>query len=221
MAPRRRREGVLKRVLLCSAALLVAGSVFLYAFARAHAYKGPDAEPAVWNPAVDRAAVVAEARKLIGVMYDPVQGMYGNYGGRMGLIVCMDVPRLAYRNAGASLRRLLEDDWRAHPGRYHKRDGGPGDPYFDRRARNLYTYCRRNGCLDMIGPPKPGDVVFMSSTPNAWISHIALVTDVEADGGYKVVESSRDDLYLTREHDAARMFGRGWVFRGFGRPLRR
>ena len=211
---------MLKRVLLASAALLAAGAAAFVLFARVHAYRGPDAEPAEWNPKADRGRIVAEARQLIGVLYDPIQGLYGDFFGKRGLIVCMDVPRIAYRNAGTSLKKLLEDDWRAHPGRYGKKDGGPGDPFFDRRARNLYTYCRHNGCLDLEGPPKPGDVVFMSATPKARISHIALVTDVAADGSYRVVESSRDDLYLTREHDAARMFARGWVFRGFGGPLR-
>ncbi|UPT73311.1 MAG: DUF1287 domain-containing protein [Elusimicrobiota bacterium] len=184
-----------------------------------HLYRGSAAEPPSWNAKADRAKIVAEARKLVGVLYDPVQGMYGDAGGRIGLIVCMDVPRLAYRNAGTSLRRLLEADYRKHPEHYGPLDGGPGDPYFDRRARNLYLYCKHNGCLDMKGPPKPGDVVFLSRGEKGWISHIALVSEV-SEAGYKVVEASRDDWYLTREHDAKVLFERGWTFRGFGKPLK-
>ncbi|MBI3549767.1 MAG: DUF1287 domain-containing protein [Elusimicrobia bacterium] len=165
--------------------------------------------------------IVAEARKLVGVWYDPLQGYLNNIGGRAGFIVCMDVPTIAYRNAGASIRRLLEADYRAHPGHYGKRDGNPGDPYFDRRARNLYSYCKHNGCLDEDGPPEPGDVVFMSRSRSGWISHIALVSSVETSGTYRVIEASRDDWYATREEDGERMFARGWIFRGFGRPLGR
>lgn len=206
----------LKRCLMLAAGILV-GVTFL---GRGRFYHGPTAEPAVWNARTDRGRVVAEARKLIGLWYDPAQGYLNDVGGKMGMIVCMDVPRLAYRNAGTSIRKLLEDDYRAHPEHYGKRDGRPGDPYFDRRARNLYSYCTHNGCLDLVGPPKPGDVVFMSHGPSAWISHIALVSEVGASGAYRVVEASRDEWYVTREEDAAKMFGRGWTFRGFGRPLK-
>ncbi len=205
-----------KRAVLLAAGGLIAVMIL----GRGRFYRGPMAEPAVWNARTDRARVVAEARKLIGLWYDPAQGYLNDVGGKMGMIVCMDVPRLAYRNAGTSIRKLLEDDYRAHPEHYGKRDGRPGDPYFDRRARNLYSYCKHNRCLDMTGPPKPGDVVFMSHGENAWISHIALVSDVGADGSYRVVEASRDEWYVTREEDAAKMLGRGWSFRGFGRPLK-
>lgn len=201
------------------ALLLGSALLGLLLAARGRFYRGPRSEPAAWDPGVDRARVVTEARRLIGLWYDPLQGMYGDLGGRLGLIVCMDVPRLAYRNAGTSLRRLLEADYRAHPGRYAPRDGRPGDPYFDRRARNLHTYCRHNGCLDLEGPPLPGDVVFMSRRPAGMVTHIALVSEVAPDGRYRVVEASRDLWYVTRENDGERMLARGWVLRGFGRPL--
>lgn len=199
--------------------LAIAGRA-VASFSRAHVYRGPTVEPSTWNAAVPRSEVVAEARKLNGLWYDPAQGYLNDVGGKMGLIVCMDVPRLAYRNAGASLRRLLESDYRAHPEHYGPRDGRPGDPYFDRRARNLYSYCKFNGCLDMAGPPEPGDVVFMSRHRDDMIDHIALISEVAPDGRYKVVEASRDEWYVTREEDGAKMLGRGWTFRGFGRPLR-
>lgn len=208
--------------LLRRALLLVSAAAAAFAvFAPGHVYRGPAAEPAAWNPAADRGAIVAEARKLIGVWYDPAQGRFNDLGGKLGLIVCTDVPRLAYRNAGASLLRLLEADYAAHPRHYGPKDGRPGDPYFDRRARNLYSYCKHNGCLDLTGPPQPGDIVFMSRGPDGWISHIALVSEVAADGSWQVVEASRDEWYLTRENSGEKMLGRGWAFRGFGRPLER
>lgn len=189
------------------------------AVARRHVYRGPTAEPARWDGRVDRDAVVSEARKLKGVWYDPVQGGFGDVGGRAGLIVCMDVPVIAYRNAGASIRRLLEADYAAHPGTYGPHDGAPGDPYFHRRARNLFTYAKNNGRLDLRGPPRPGDVVFLSRTARGAIEHIALVSHVEPDGNYFIVESSRDYFYTTREVEGADLARRRWVFRGFGRLL--
>ncbi|MDE2142952.1 MAG: DUF1287 domain-containing protein [Elusimicrobia bacterium] len=208
------------RFFLAALALIAAAGAALAISGRGHTYHGPRTEPATWNPRTDRAKIVAEARKLEGLWYDPVQGYFNDIGGKMGLIVCMDVPRLAYRNAGTSLRKLLETDYRAHPEHYGTHDGRPGDPYFDRRARNLYSYCKFNGCLDMNGPPRPGDVVFMSHGPNAWISHIALVSAVDPAGRYRVVEASRDEWYVTREEPGEKMLGRGWTFRGFGRPLK-
>lgn len=214
-----------KKYLLIGLAGLVSASIaapaILVFLGRGRVYRGPTIEPNVWNPKTDRARVVGEARKLIGLWYDPAQGYLNDIGGKMGLIVCMDVPRLAYRNAGTSIRKLLTDDYKAHPEHYGKRDGRPGDPYFDRRARNLYSYCKHNGCLDLVGPPQPGDVVFMSHSQTGWITHIALVSEVGADGKYRVVEASRDEWYITREEDGGKMLGRGWIFRGFGRPLSR
>lgn len=216
-------NSILKRALMGAAGAVLLLAVSAAAFvvvARQHAYRGPEVEPSKWDPTVDRSKIVAEARKLNGLMYDPVQGLFGNVGGKLGLIVCMDVPRLAYRNAGASIKRLLEEDYRAHPEHYGKHDGRPGDPYFDRRARNLYSYCKFNGCLDMTGPPEPGDVVFMSRSKNGWVTHIALVSSVAPDGHFQVVEASRDEWYLTREEAGDKILARGWIFRGYGRPLR-
>ena len=186
---------------------------------RSHSYNGSVTDPGIWNPNVDRGKVVEAGRRLVGVWYDPLQGYFHNIGGRMGLIVCMDVPVIAYRNAGTSIRKLLENDYAAHPEHYKKSDGRPGDPYFERRARNLYSYCKFNGCLDMNGPPEPGDVVFMSHKPTSAIAHIALVSSVEPDGRYNVVESSPYNAYTTGETEGERMMDQGWIFRGFGRPL--
>jgi len=210
----------MKRAVLAGLILFagIAGIGF-YAFAGGHVYRGAVQDPPSSSNNVERARVVEEARKLVGIWYDPLQGYLGNIGGRAGLIVCMDVPVIAYRNAGASIRRLLEADYAAHPDRYGVRSGSPGDPFFHRRARNLYAYCKGNDRLDLHGPPQPGDVVFMSRTPNSAISHIAVVSQVQSDGSYSVVEASRDYLYATREVDGADLFRRGWLFRGFGRVL--
>jgi uncharacterized protein YijF (DUF1287 family) len=212
----------MKRAALAAAifAALLAG-LGVYGYATGRLYRGDVREPRSWNGEVDRARVVSEARKLVGIWYDPLQGYLWNAGGRAGLIVCMDVPVIAYRNAGASIRRLLEADYRAHPDRYGTRNGAPGDPYFHRRARNLYTYCKANGRLDPVGPPRPGDVVFLSRAPLGAVSHIAVVSQVRPDGSYSVVEASRDYFYATREVDDFDLSRRGWFVRGFGSVLDR
>lgn len=191
----------------------------LRVWARGHVYRGPTAEPRNWLPGADRGRVVAEARKLIGVLYDPLQGYFGDPFGRSGLIVCMDVPVIAYRNAGASLRRLLEADFEAHPDRYRSNGGKPGDPFFHRRARNLHAFCAGSGRLDLGGPPRPGDVAFYSGRRQGMVTHIALVSAVRPDGSYDVVEASRDHFYLTREAPGEEILRRGFVFRGFGDVL--
>jgi uncharacterized protein YijF (DUF1287 family) len=208
------RNAALALLLVLAAA--VTGGVLLV---RKHAYSGPRTEPESWNAAVGRQRIVDEARKLSGILYDPLQGYFGDFGGKAGLIVCMDVPVIAYRNAGASLRRLLEADYRAHPEHFNPRDGKPGNPFFHRRARNLYNYCQATGRLKLDGRPLPADVVFFSHGPKGAITHIALISTVAADGRIDVVEASRDYWYLTRETSLKDVTRRGWVFRGFGDVL--
>src|SRR5512135_1109921 len=58
--------------------------------------------------------VVEEARKLTGIVYDPVQGRFSNIGGRLGFIVCMDVPVISYSNAGFSIKDALDKDYKVH-----------------------------------------------------------------------------------------------------------
>ena len=52
----------MRRLLLAAAAC---GGGFAL-FVLTHLYRGPDLEPPRWDPSVDRARVVAEARQLIG-----------------------------------------------------------------------------------------------------------------------------------------------------------
>lgn len=131
----------------------------------------------------------------------------------------MDVPVIAYQNAGASLRILLESNFRVHPEHFNPRDGRPGNPFFHRRARNLYHFCKSTARLKLGGPPQPADVVFFSREDKGAITHIALVSEVSPDGQVSVVEASRDYWYLTRETLLDDVLRRGWIFRGFGDVL--
>ncbi|MCQ2010176.1 DUF1287 domain-containing protein [Sporolactobacillus sp. STSJ-5] len=139
--------------------------------------------------------VVSEAKRLVGVLYDPLKGGHGNIGGKMGFIVCIDVPRIAYADAGISLDQLLKADYARHPGHYETQGGTntPATPYFYRRVRNVYDYARGNGQLVRhASTPKVGDIVFYSRY------HATLVIGTHKDGTYDEVSASPKKIY-TRE----------------------
>jgi hypothetical protein len=114
------------------------------------------------------------------------------------------------------IRQLLEADYAAHPESYGPDDGKPGDPFFHRRARNLYTYARNNGRLRLEGTPRIGDVVFLSRRPQGWITHLALVCRVDYAGRYVAVEVPIDHAHVSQEITGEELVRRGWTVRGFG-----
>lgn len=169
---------------------------------------------------IDINKVIVEARKLKGIMYDPLQGKYNNIGGRLGFIVCIDVPILAYENAGYSIKNVMEEDFKKHPEHYDKRDWNiPQNPFFHRRARNLYDYCKGNNRLIHLNHrPKVGDVVFYTKKQGDIISHIALITKVE-DDSYWVIESAPETI-LSKETANKNVENRGWIPVAFGRIIK-
>jgi uncharacterized protein YijF (DUF1287 family) len=201
-----------KRLSLILLALLLILIAALYSLG----YHGPRAFASGDSlPPVEK--VVASARQLIGTPYDPLMGRHNNIGGKVGYIVCSDVPNIAYGLSGYSLKKMLEKDFEKHPAAYNTADGNkPGNPYFHRRARNLYAYFVVNGKL--IGPagePALGDMVFYRSHPKGYIAHVALVTEAGPDG-YHVVESAPETLW-TKELPGKSPIERGWLLAGFGR----
>jgi uncharacterized protein YijF (DUF1287 family) len=162
-------------------------------------------------------SVAEKARQLVGTPYDPFMGGYGNIGASAGFIVCSDVPNIAYGLAGVSLREMLEKDFAVHPRAYDSRDGNrPGNPFFHRRARNLYAYFKANGrLLSPSAIPTTGDLVFYRSRPGGSVSHVALVTEV-GETGFRIVESAPKTV-LAMEIDGESPMDRGWLPAGFGR----
>jgi uncharacterized protein YijF (DUF1287 family) len=148
-----------------------------------------------------------------------LQGRYRNIGGCLGFIVCSDVPVIAYGNAGYSIRLALQDDFRLHPEHYDTRDRNtPANPYFHRRARNLYSYCRGNGrLLSRTAAPRVGDVAFYKMRDQSFVSHVAVVSRVDPDGTVFVVEAAP---LITREVPAESLEKRGWMPQGYGRIVR-
>ena len=179
-------------------------------------YHGPRLVGESTESQVRMARVIEAARRLRGTFYDPLQGRYEDIGGRLGWIVCSDVPVIAYANAGYSLAKVLRKDFEQHPEYYDTRDGNtPHNPYFHRRARNIYAYCDGNGrLLPSAATPRVGDVAFYKKRSHAFVSHIALVSAVDARGSYHLVEAAP---LFTREVPSGSLKERGWIHLGFGR----
>jgi len=176
---------------LCLCAAL---AVYVYIFRLYHgSVEKLKIHPKPANPA--ETAVVA-ARSLKGILYDQSKGRYNNLAGRLGMIVCIDVPRLAYARAGMDLDALLRRDY-AVPREYSRKESAgntPDTPFFFRRVRNLRSYCRANGKMLLEGAePRPGDLVFFG------IMHVAMVTEVDGKGYFRLIENSPDTLW-TVEH---------------------
>lgn len=161
--------------------------------------------------------VLDNARSLIGTLYDPFMGQHNNIGGRLGFIVCSDVPNIAYGLSGLSLETILRNDFKIHPAFYNSSNGNtPGNPYFHRRARNLFSYFKANNRLyDAKSKPKVGDLAFYKKATDQIITHVALVSSVNLNG-YTVIESAPKTL-VASENDSDSPISRGWVFMGFGR----
>jgi len=162
--------------------------------------------------------VVANARNLAGTPYDPLMGRAGNIGATIGLIVCSDVPNIAYGLSGFSLKRMLEEDYDKNPSGYSDiADGNePESPYFHRRARNLYAYFKNNNRLSSSASvPRVGDLAFYKRKSHGYVSHVALVT-VLREGSYTVMESAPETL-IAQEVPGVAPLKRGWILLGFGR----
>ncbi|RLQ97425.1 DUF1287 domain-containing protein [Falsibacillus albus] len=140
--------------------------------------------------------ISANGVKLAGTLYDPLKGSINNTGGKMGFIVCIDVPRIAYGQAGISLADMLESDYEEHPEHYETAGGSntPDTPYFFRRVRNVYDFAKGNGMLvQKAEEPKIGDIVFYGRY------HSTLVVGVHDDGTYDEVEA-HPKLVFVQEH---------------------
>jgi len=176
---------------LCLCAAL---AVYVYLF---RLYHGSVERPRIYPKAEKPAeTVVAAARSLKGILYDQSKGKYNNLGGRLGMLVCIDVPRIAYAKAGVDLDSLLRQDYSVHRNYYSRESSGntPDTPFFVRRVRNLLSYCRANGkMLPESAEPRPGDLVF----PNDM--HVVMVTEIDGKGYWRLVENS-PDTFVTVEH---------------------
>lgn len=169
------------------------------------------------NELPDVNLVIDNSLSLSFTPYDPLMGMYDNIGGRLGFIVCSDVPNIAYGKSGYSLETLLRQSYKSNPSFYDSRDGNnPDNPFFHRRARNLYSYFESVQALKPTSySPQVGDLVFYRKTTKGYIAHVALVTELY-NGGYKIMESAPKTI-LAQEVKMLSPIKRGWILAGFGK----
>lgn len=203
----------MKRVTIALLLVAVVFAVLIYAAG----YHGARSFSSRVDALPEVESVVAHAHSLSGAPYDPLMGTHGNIGASAGFIVCSDVPNLAYGLAGYSLQSMLEGDFKTHPLAYDTANGNePGNPYFHRRARNLYACFKANGrAVPPSATPKVGDLAFYHHDLTGGISHVALVTAVEG-GTYRVMESA-PETFFAQELPGTSIINRGWLLIGFGR----
>lgn len=91
--------------------------------------------------------------------------------------VCTDVIWRAFKNAGYSLKDMVDEDIKKHTDKYPRVQGKP-DPNIDfRRVPNLKVYFSRNHItlttdLSKIEEWQPGDIVVFGS------KHIGIISDI-------------------------------------------
>lgn len=116
--------------------------------------------------------------------------------------VCTDVAWRAFKNAGYSLKDMVDEDIANNVGAYPRVNGSP-DPNIDfRRVANLEVFFKRHATSLTIDPDdieawQPGDIVIYDC------SHIAIVSDKRDSKGRAYIihnegQPVRDEDALTR-----------------------
>lgn len=156
-------------------------------------------------------AAVSYAQTMLKKPYDPLMGRYGDPFGKVGFVVCIDVPVRAYKAAGISMPVLLREAAKEHPTWFNiGPNNPPSSPFFYRRVRNYHPLFRNHPALIADDKPQVGDWAFYGKF------HIALVIKAETDGRYEVIEASprkghvavSDGEYMARTWGPPAFFGR-------------
>jgi hypothetical protein len=133
-------------------------------------------------PNEDQAAIFALS--LEGVATDLLMGKFGNLFGKIGHIVCIDVPVRSYLSCGVSMPAVLFESARKSPGWFQISEANhPDNEFFYRRVRNYYDLFKNHPGLETSDTPQRGDWVFYGR------DHIALVISVDEMGHYRVMEA--------------------------------
>ena len=165
--------------------------------------------PASMNAAIDQAK--AYAQTMLGHPYDPLMGRLGDPFGKIGFVVCIDVPVRSYQSAGVAMPALLKESAQQHPEWFSIGPANsPTNSFFYRRVKNYFALFKHHPQLVADTKPQVGDWAFYDT------SHIALVVDAAPDGSFKVVEASpvkgrvaiSDGKYMSRTWGPPSFFGR-------------
>lgn len=115
--------------------------------------------------------------------------------------VCTDVVWRSFREAGYSLKEMVDRDIAAHPARYPHAEPDPNIDF--RRVKNLLPFFRAYGKelttdIDRIDQWQPGDIVIFNNA-----GHIGMVSDLRNSNGQPYIihnggQYKREEDYLPR-----------------------
>lgn len=121
--------------------------------------------------------------------------------------VCTDVIWRAFKNAGYSLKDMIDEDIANNVSKYPRVEGKP-DPNIDfRRVPNLMVYFERNHIsltidLNEIGEWQPGDIVVFEK------NHVGIISDKRNEKGIPYIIHNAGQL--NREEDGLEFYNENW-----------
>ena len=150
---------------------------------------------------------VTYALKMENTPTDIFMGKFNNLFGKIGFVVCIDVPIKSYLWAGVSMPAVLFESARKEPGWFDIDDGNhPDNEFFYRRVRNYHDLFKNHPDLQTSDKPQKGDWAFYGR------NHIALVTSVEQNGHYRVMEAYFSNTSETTSQQIENIWGKPSFF---------
>lgn len=136
---------------------------------------------------------VTYAESMLNTPYDHLMGKFDDLLGRAGLVVCIDVPVRSYLNAGVSMPGLLKESAAKNPDWFRINENNfPSNKFFYRRVRNYFDLFKNHSMLEAGVTPRVGDWAFYGRI------HIAMVTIVNEDGSYDLIEANGERMRVVR-----------------------
>ena len=123
--------------------------------------------------------------------------------------VCTDVIWRAMKNAGYSLKDMVDEDIKSNTDKYPRVEGKP-DPNIDfRRVRNLDIYFRNNHIalttdLSQIKEWQGGDIIVFKD-------HIGIISDKRNKKGIPLLIHHANPLQVNYEEDVLELYGQDYI----------
>ncbi len=142
----------------------------------------------------DAEEAAIHGKSMEGIPTDYLMGKYFNVLGRIGRVVCVDVPIQSYLMAGASFPALLKRSAASHPDWFEIDESNkPENEFFYRRVRNYYDLFTHHPGLEIDHSPRVGDWAFYGR------GHVALVVWVGEAGKYFAMEAYWEETELAED----------------------